>query len=96
MSYATFMNVAVSIPTVLSEEAEDLARQLHKTLSQVISEALSDYLARHGQQANLAAYQRRQAGEALLRAAQASPLDSSEVRLALQELESDRAQSDRL
>ncbi len=40
------MKTAVSIPDQLYQRAEDLARRLGKSRSQVYREALADYLAR--------------------------------------------------
>lgn len=41
------MKTAVSIPDELFEEADRLARTTRKSRSQVFSEALREYLARH-------------------------------------------------
>lgn len=41
------MKTAVSIPDELFEQAEQLARRGKKSRSQVFSEALREYLARH-------------------------------------------------
>ena len=112
LDYAPFMSTVVPIPATISEQADDLARRLHKTLSQVVTEALSEYLARHGSSTGserrgadfetspegedgFAIRQRREAGDALIQAALASPLDSRQFRLALRELEDGRARSDR-
>ena len=41
------MDSAISIPAPLSRQADDLARRLHKPLSQVVAEALAEYISRH-------------------------------------------------
>lgn len=41
------MKTAISLPDPLFEEAEELARRLAKTRSQLYAEALAEYLARH-------------------------------------------------
>lgn len=41
------MKTAISIPNPLFEEAERLARRMQKSRSQLYSEAVADYLARH-------------------------------------------------
>jgi len=41
------MKTAVSVPEVVFRRAERLARRLKKSRSQLYSEALADYVARH-------------------------------------------------
>ncbi|MBI2873692.1 MAG: ribbon-helix-helix protein, CopG family [Firmicutes bacterium] len=41
------MKTAVSIPDKIFEQAESLARRTNKSRSQLFSEALREYLARH-------------------------------------------------
>jgi metal-responsive CopG/Arc/MetJ family transcriptional regulator len=41
------MKTAISIPNEVFEEAERLAKRLRKSRSQLYSEALREYLARH-------------------------------------------------
>ncbi len=41
------MKTAVSIPNDVYETAEHLAKRLHKSRSQVYSEAVAEYVARH-------------------------------------------------
>jgi len=41
------MKTAISVPDVVFREAEQLARRLHKSRSQLYSEAVAEYLARH-------------------------------------------------
>ncbi len=41
------MKTAVSIPDAVFEEAERLARKLHKSRSQLYREALAEYVVRH-------------------------------------------------
>jgi len=38
---------AIPIPAPLSQQADDLAQRLHKTLDQVVAEALAEYISRH-------------------------------------------------
>jgi hypothetical protein len=41
------MNRAISIPGPLTRQADELARRLHKTLNQLVAEALAEYIAHH-------------------------------------------------
>jgi metal-responsive CopG/Arc/MetJ family transcriptional regulator len=41
------MKTAISIPEAVFEQAEELARRLEKSRSQLYSEAVAEYLARH-------------------------------------------------
>jgi predicted transcriptional regulator len=41
------MKTAVSVPDVVFQRAEKLAKRLRKSRSQLYSEALADYVARH-------------------------------------------------
>jgi metal-responsive CopG/Arc/MetJ family transcriptional regulator len=41
------MKTAISIPDPVFEEAEDLARRLEKSRSQLYAEAVAEYVARH-------------------------------------------------
>ncbi len=41
------MKTAISIPDDLFEEAEELAERLHKSRSQLFSEAVAEFIARH-------------------------------------------------
>lgn len=41
------MKTAISVPDALFQDAEQLARKLKKSRSQLFSEALAEYLARH-------------------------------------------------
>ena len=45
------MKTAVSIPDPVFEQAEGLARRLQKSRSQLYSDALSEYLLRHDEDA---------------------------------------------
>ena len=45
------MKVAVSIPDRIFDAAERLAKQSHVPRSQLIAEALQEYLSRHGAEA---------------------------------------------
>lgn len=42
------MKTAISIPDDVYETAEQLAKRLNKSRSEVYSEALTEYVARHG------------------------------------------------
>jgi len=44
------MKTAVSIPNDLLERAERLARQIGKSRSQLVSDAVREYVARHDQE----------------------------------------------
>lgn len=46
-SYTMGMKTAVSIPDDVFDEAEELRRQLEKSRSELYSNALREYLARH-------------------------------------------------
>ena len=41
------MKTAISIPDEIFKDAEDMARRLKKSRSQLFSEAMREYLARH-------------------------------------------------
>ena len=45
------MKVAVSIPDPIFDAAERLAKQRHMPRSQLVAEALQEYLSRHGSEA---------------------------------------------
>jgi len=45
--YTLGMKTAISIPGPLFEEAEHLARRMKKSRSQLYSEAVADYVAKH-------------------------------------------------
>jgi hypothetical protein len=47
LCYGTCMDSAISIPASLSQQANDLAQRLHKSLSQLAAEALVEYISRH-------------------------------------------------
>ena len=47
-NYAKGMKTAVSIPDNVFQHAEKLARKTKKSRSQIYSEALQEYVARHG------------------------------------------------
>jgi predicted transcriptional regulator len=46
--YTIGMKTAISIPDGIFKEAERLARKLKKSRSQIFSEAIAEYLSRHG------------------------------------------------
>jgi predicted transcriptional regulator len=56
MSYTPGMKTAISVPDAVYERAERLARRLNKSRSQLYSEALAEYLARHHPDAITKAY----------------------------------------
>lgn len=45
------MKIAISISDELSEQADDLARRMHKSRSRIVAEALGEYVARHDPEA---------------------------------------------
>ena len=45
--YTIGMKTAISIPDEIFEDAEDMAKRLKKSRSQLFSEAMREYLARH-------------------------------------------------
>lgn len=47
MGYTNGMKTAISIPDAIFHEAESLAKQLEKSRSQLYSEAVAEYVARH-------------------------------------------------
>jgi len=49
--YTCGMKTAISIPDTIYEHAEQLARRLGKSRSQLYSEAVAEYLARHDPEA---------------------------------------------
>ncbi|ETX07764.1 MAG: hypothetical protein ETSY2_09360 [Candidatus Entotheonella gemina] len=49
--YTCGMKTAISIPDTVYEHAEQLARRLGKSRSQLYSEAVAEYLARHDPEA---------------------------------------------
>ena len=50
MSYTNGMKTAVSIPDDVFEGAERLARRTKKSRSRLFSDAVKEYLARHGRE----------------------------------------------
>ncbi len=50
------MKTAVSVPSDLFRSADELARQLNKSRSQLYSEAIAEYVARRAQSAVTEAY----------------------------------------
>lgn len=75
------------IPDDLGQELEQCRLQERRTTSQIVRDSLTLYLREHRRQA---------AGEALKKAALASPMGEDQVRQALSELEGERGRSDRL
>ena len=47
LSYTKSMKTAVSIPDAIFAQAEQMARRTKKSRSQLVSDALREYLARH-------------------------------------------------
>jgi metal-responsive CopG/Arc/MetJ family transcriptional regulator len=81
------MRISVVLPDDLSHALQARRSKEHRPISVIVRNALRAYLVDK---------QRRVAGEALKQAALVNPLDSHQVRAALQELEDGRARSDRI
>ncbi len=81
------MRISVVLPDDLSQALQARQREEHIPVSVIVRNALRSHLTK---------WQRRAAGDALTRSALANPLDSHQVRAALQELEDGRASSDRI
>ena len=81
------MRISVVLPDDLSHALQARRREEHMPIAVIVRDALRSYLTDK---------KRRAAGDALTQAALASPLDSHQVRAALQELEDGRARSDRI
>jgi metal-responsive CopG/Arc/MetJ family transcriptional regulator len=81
------MRISVVLPEDLSQALQARRREERTPLSVIVRNALRSYLTDR---------QRRAAGDTLTQAALANPLDSHQVRAALQELEDGRARSDRI
>ncbi len=81
------MRISVVLPDDLTQALEARRREEHLPISVIVRNAL---------RAHLTDWQRRAAGDALMQSALANPLDSQQVRAALQELEEGRARSDRI
>lgn len=47
VGYTRGMKIAISVPNAVFQDAEQLARRLKKSRSQLYSEAVAEYLARH-------------------------------------------------
>jgi predicted transcriptional regulator len=77
------MKIAVSIPDDVYRRAEQLAEETNRTRSRLYSDALGEYLARHGTDAVTASMNEAlagidQGGDAFLTAANRSVLANSE------------------